>query len=47
MTGAARGIGAAFARQIAELGIDLVLVSWRKETLRLTVDAIRKEYGVR
>ena len=47
VTGAARGIGAAFARQIAELGIDLVLVSWRKETLRPTVDAIRKQYGVK
>ena len=47
VTGAARGIGAEFAEQLAALGFDLVLVSRRMKTLKPTVDRIKEKHGVK
>mmetsp|Transcript_10513 Transcript_10513/g.11995 ORF Transcript_10513/g.11995 Transcript_10513/m.11995 type:complete len:286 (-) Transcript_10513:556-1413(-) len=46
VTGAARGIGAEFADQLGGMGIDLILVSRRKETLEPTAEKLRKKHGV-
>ena len=47
VAGAAVGLGAAYARQIASLGLDLVLIDRDEEPLRATAAAIREAHGVR
>jgi short-subunit dehydrogenase len=46
ITGASRGIGAEFARQCAERGINLVLIATNAGLLEDRADALRKDYGV-
>jgi short-subunit dehydrogenase len=45
IAGASEGIGEQFARQLAEIGIGVVLVSRRQEVLDELADSIRKERG--
>jgi short-subunit dehydrogenase len=47
VAGASEGIGAAFARALADRGLDLLLIARRPETLAATAEAIRREHGVR
>ena len=46
VTGASSGIGAEFARQLAQAGVRLVLVARREERLLAVVQALRAQYGV-
>lgn len=46
IAGASEGIGAAFARSLAQKGMNLILVARRKDPLEQTVASIEKEYGV-
>ena len=46
VAGASEGIGAAFARQIASLGVDLVLVARRAEPLEALAAEIRRQFDV-
>ncbi|RZS44134.1 hypothetical protein EV193_1018 [Herbihabitans rhizosphaerae] len=46
MTGASRGIGERFARQLAETGTDLVLVARDAERLEQVAKDIRDQHGV-
>jgi short-subunit dehydrogenase len=46
ITGASAGIGAEFARQLARLGYNLVLVARRREKLELIAGEIRTQSGV-
>jgi short-subunit dehydrogenase len=46
VTGAAMGIGAAFARQCAERGLSLLLVDHQEAPLLATAEALRAEHGV-
>ncbi|WP_075794080.1 SDR family NAD(P)-dependent oxidoreductase [Massilia putida] len=46
VTGASSGIGEEFARQLAQAGMQLVLVARRDERLQTVVQALRAEYGV-
>ena len=46
IAGASEGIGAAFARQLAERGVNLVLVARRAEPLEALADEIRASAGV-
>jgi len=46
VTGASSGIGAEFARQLAQAGVRLVLVARREERLLAVVEALRAQYGV-
>ena len=46
VAGASEGIGASFARQIADAGINVVLVARRTEPLEATADAIRATSAV-
>jgi short-subunit dehydrogenase len=46
VAGASEGIGAAFSRRLAELGLDLVLVARREAPLLGLADEIRDRYGV-
>ena len=46
ITGASRGMGAEFARQCAERGLNTVLVATNAELLQARADSIIKEYGV-
>jgi short-subunit dehydrogenase len=45
VTGAARGLGAEFARQIASRGIDVIIVDMRPEELEQTAQQIRESIG--
>jgi short-subunit dehydrogenase len=45
IAGASEGIGEQFARQLAELGINVVLVSRRQAVLDELADSIRKQHG--
>ena len=46
ITGASAGMGAEFARQLARLGYDLILVARRREKLEFLAGEIRTESGV-
>ena len=46
ITGASSGLGAAFARQLAERGAHLVLVARRREKLDEIADELRSRHGV-
>jgi short-subunit dehydrogenase len=46
VTGASRGIGAEFARQCAERGLNTVLVATNAELLKAQADAITRDYSV-
>jgi hypothetical protein len=47
ITGASSGIGAEFARQLANAGLDLVLVARRRDKLEGIRQALHDEYGTR
>ena len=44
ITGSSSGIGAEFARQLAEQGFDLVLVARREEKLKSIASNLQKKY---
>lgn len=46
ITGATSGIGKAFAEQLAEKGLDIVLVSRSLPTLEEVAAALKQRYGV-
>jgi len=46
ITGASRGLGAEFARQCAERGLNTILVATNADLLKAQADAIKKDYGV-
>jgi hypothetical protein len=46
ITGASRGLGAEFARQCAERGLNTILVATNADLLKAQADSIRKDYGV-
>lgn len=46
VTGASSGLGAEFARQLAQRGANLVLVARRREKLEATAEGLRSEHGV-
>jgi short-subunit dehydrogenase len=46
VTGASAGLGVEFARQLAQQGIDLVLVARRKEKLERVADELRQAHRV-
>lgn len=46
VTGAAQGLGAAFSRQIAASGLNLVLVDINQSALEKTAASIRQDYSV-
>jgi short-subunit dehydrogenase len=46
IAGASEGIGEQFARQLAQVGINVVLISRRREVLDPLADSIRRESGV-
>ena len=47
VTGASSGIGEAFARQLAETGLNLVLVALPEEKLKKVADVLQSQYSVR
>src|SRR5919202_4730791 len=47
ITGASAGIGAEFARQLAERGYGVFLVARREERLRELAEEIERDHGVR
>ena len=47
ITGASSGIGLEYARQLARVGYNIILVSNRDEENRLAAERIASEYGVR
>ena len=46
ITGASRGLGAEFARQCAERGLNTILVATNADLLKAQADSIKKDYGV-
>jgi hypothetical protein len=46
ITGASRGLGAEFARQCAERGLNTILVATNADLLNARADSIKKDYGV-
>ena len=46
ITGASRGMGAEFARQCAERGLNLVLIATNTELLKTNAGSLKKNYGV-
>jgi len=46
ITGASRGLGAEFARQCAERGLNLVLIATKADLLKTQADSIKLEYDV-
>jgi short-subunit dehydrogenase len=46
ITGASRGLGAEFARQCAERGLNVILVATNTDLLQAQADSINKDYGV-
>jgi uncharacterized protein len=47
ITGASRGLGAEFARQCAERGLNTILVATNADLLKAQADAITRDYGVK
>jgi hypothetical protein len=46
ITGASRGLGAEFARQCAERGLNVVLIATNEELLKTQADSIKRNYKV-
>ncbi len=46
VTGASEGIGRAFAEQLAELGMNVVLVARRRDRLQHIADKLREQHKV-
>jgi len=46
ITGASRGLGAEFARQCAERGLNVILIATNAALLKERADSIQKDYGV-
>lgn len=46
ITGASRGLGAEFARQCAERGLNTILIATNAALLEARADALKKDYGV-
>ena len=46
ITGASAGLGVEFARQLAERGVDLLLVARRADKLEAVAEAMRKAHGI-
>lgn len=46
ITGASSGIGAAYARQLARAGYDLILTARRRERLEALAESLRAEHGL-
>ena len=47
ITGASKGLGAAFAKELASRGMNLVLVARSIDTLHDLADSLGAQYGVR
>src|SRR5258708_23484536 len=47
ITGASKGLGAAFAKELAGRGMNLVLVARSIDTLQALADSLGAQYGVR